>query len=200
MNDVVVWAFSSKIRHLLVAKVDTMSQTKWQSIGHIQRYTLVRGEYLFSRGLKKKLHQHIAYFCRDLVLLGPPSVQNEKYLALPMYALKVSCPHAASRWGENGLTMTNAVKALKPFQQLLTFLHFDIERFERKRFLGDIIMNIYFSNLSPGQLTTILRKPQKIKGCYNPAAPEWSRTQTCLQASQSKTQKTFYAWEASKFL
>ena len=77
-------------------------------------------------------------------------VQNEKYLALPMYALKVSCPHAASRWGENGLTMTNAVKALKPFQQLLTFLHFDIERFERKRFLGDIIMNIYFSNLSPG--------------------------------------------------
>ena len=67
-----------------------------------------------------------------------------------MYALKVSCPHAASRWGENGLTMTNAVKALKPFQQLLTFLHFDIERFERKRFLGDIIMNIYFSNLSPG--------------------------------------------------
>ena len=47
--------------------------------------------------------------------------------------------------GENGLTMTNAVKALKPFRQLLTFLHFDIERFERKRFLGHImIMNILF--------------------------------------------------------
>ena len=177
-----------------------MSQTKWQSIGHIQRYTLVRGEYLFSRGLKKNYISILLTFAEIWSYWDHLSVQNEKYLALPMYALKVSCPHAASRWGENGLTMTNAVKALKPFQQLLTFLHFDIERFERKRFLGDIIMNIYFSNLSPVQLTTILRKPQKIKGCYNPAAPEWSRTQTCQQASQSKTQKTFNAWEASKFL
>ena len=105
---------------------------------------------VFLRGLKKNYISILLTFAEIWSYWDHLSVQNEKYLALPMYALKVSCPHAASRWGENGLTMTNAVKALKPFQQLLTFLHFDIERFERKRFLGDIIMNIYFSNLLPG--------------------------------------------------
>ena len=43
---------------------------------------------VFLRGLKKKLHQHFAYFCRHLVLLGPPFGPKWKISCIAHVCLK----------------------------------------------------------------------------------------------------------------